>query len=431
MGYLCAMFQKLRISLASIFRVRLLVLVLLVVCSGTVSGQSRKSLERKKKKLEQDIAYTNRLLQQTKAKQEASVGQLQQIRANMQQRQELIQTLSSELGLLDTELDNGRKELERLQGRLDTMLTAYAGMVRQAYLHRRSYNRWLYVLGARDMGEALRRSRYFQRVEELRNWQVQNIRQTREGLALQVQQLDSIRWQKKAALDQQASQSAQLAADEQEKARLVASLKGKERTLMEKLKQSEREATKLAARIEEIIRKELEAARKREEEARKKREAAAKAAGKPAALPETPESVALSRDFVSNKGKLPWPVKRGVVAGKFGKHAHPVFEHVSIQRDGIDIHTQAAEAVLAVFGGEVSAVFRLDGYEQVVIVRHGSYLTVYANLSEVKVGKGQKVNTGAVLGSAYYDAEQGKAMVHFRVMNGQAAENPQVWLAKR
>lgn len=137
-----------------------------------------------------------------------------------------------------------------------------------------------------------------------------------------------------------------------------------------------------------------------------------------------------SRDFASNRGKLPWPVERGVVVGKFGRHPHPVFSHVEIQRDGVDIGTDKNASVRAVFKGEVSTVIRMPGYEHVVIIRHGTYLTVYGNLEQVIVKKGDAVQTRQRIGTAYHDEETGRTTVHFRVMAGEVPENPELWMAK-
>jgi septal ring factor EnvC (AmiA/AmiB activator) len=260
---------------------------------------------------------------------------------------------------------------------------------------------------------------------------VQSIQETNTHLTFQLQQLDTMRLQKHVALSEQQIQAQRLEQERIRKEALLLQLKGKEKELRKRLARKQEESVALARKIEGIIAAELKAARNRDEKAAKVRAEEAKASGAKAPIPATPETVALGNDFSSNRGRLPWPVKHGLVTGKFGIHPHPVFQHVTIQRDGVDISTQRGEKALAVFRGEVSAVFTLEGYQNVVIVRHGTFLTVYGNLEQVSVRKGQAVKIGEVLGTVYMDEEDGKSALHFRVMNGQTPENPQSWMVKK
>ena len=408
---------------------RLGLVFMLMLLAGQVFSQSRSALEKKRKKIENDIKYTESLLKQTQQKQNNSVDALQKIAAGIEAREQLVLTLGTEITVLDSSLASGRRESLRLQQLLERQKEAYSGMVRAAFVQRRRQSGLIPILSSPDPGVLLRRRQYIERMARLRQQKVQSIQQTNTHLTFQLQQLDTMRLQKHLALSEQQIQAQRLEQERLRKEALLLQLKGKEKELRKRLARKQEESVALARKIEGIITAELKAARTRDEKAAKVRAEEAKASGTKAPIPATPETVALGNDFSSNR--LPWPVKHGLVTGKFGIHPHPVFQHVTIQRDGVDISTQRGEKALAVFRGEVSAVFTLEGYQNVVIVRHGTFLTVYGNLEQVSVRKGQAVKIGEVLGTVFMDEEDGKSALHFRVMNGQTPENPQTWMVKK
>ena len=433
----------------------LLILGLLLPLLGI--GQSRSGLEKKRKRLLQDIQYTNKLLRDNKKKQEASTAQLQKIAINIQRRTELMGTLEKELGLMEKEIDSTLKDIQQLEIGLERLKKDYAALVRRTYIYGKTHHRWVRILSARGMGEALRRTAYFERMEEVRRLKAIHVRQMRDTLTVRLSHLEQMRMEKTGTLQEMSVQAAALAAEKAEKEKQVVLLRAKEGELIAAIRKKQAESEQLSKKINEIIQREMAEARRRAEaEARRKAEAEAKrraeadasrkppvsgtpspsggnTSSRPPAPPvitETPESAALSRDFSANRGKLPWPVEKGVITGKFGRHPHPVFSHVEIQRDGVDISTERGAGVRAVFRGEVSTVIRMPGYEHVVIVRHGNYMSVYGNLANVVVKKGDVLQTRQRIGVAYEDEATGRTQVHFRVMAGENAENPELWLAR-
>jgi septal ring factor EnvC (AmiA/AmiB activator) len=425
-------------------------------------AQSRSGLEKKRKRLQQDIHYTNKLLRENKKKQEASTAQLQKVALNIQRRTELMGTLEKELSLMEREIDSTLKEIQQLETGLERLKKDYADLVRRTYIYGKTHHRWVRILSSQGIGEALRRTAYFERMEEVRRSKAIHVRQMRDTLAQRVNQLEQIRIEKTGTLEEMSAQAAALAAEKAEKERQVVALRAKEGELMAAIRKKQAESEQLSRKINEIIQRELaEARRKAEAEAKRKAEAEAKRRAEmerartnptsgtgntstpstpsggstsrptaPPSLTETPESAALSRDFSTNRGKLPWPVEKGVITGKFGRHPHPVFSHVEIQRDGVDISTERGAGVRAVFRGEVSTVIRMPGYEHVVILRHGQYMSVYGNLASVSVKKGDVLQTRQKMGVAYEDESSGRTQVHFRIMAGEVAENPELWLAR-
>jgi murein hydrolase activator len=416
--------------------VHIVVLVFLAGLAGlNLHGQTRSQLEQQRKKLQRDIQINNRLLKENQRNQESSVAQLHQIERTIEAREALIENLMAELNLLATHIDSGITAILELEVGLERLIAGYKVLVRKSYLYQRSYNSMMIFISSRGAGEAVRRSRYFSRMSSQRRQKAIAIRSARDRLQERITNLEADREAKREALEELEVQKEQLASERQKKEVMLGRLRSRENELVAAIRKKSAESEQLSKKINEIIKREIEEARRKAEaEAKRKAEEEARRTGTavkpPAAIKEAPESAALSNEFVGNRGKLPWPVERGVITGKFGRQAHAVFSHVEIQRDGVDIDTDKGAGVRTVFKGEVSTVIRMPGFENVVIIRHGRYLTVYGNLASVSVKKGDKVTTRQRIGQAYTQDEGGRTMVHFRVMNGELPENPELWLAR-
>ena len=181
--------------------------------------------------------------------------------------------------------------------------------------------------------------------------------------------------------------------------------------------------------LEDLVQKAIQ--RIIEEEIRKAREAAKKAGNKTKGFPMTPEALKLSNSFATNKGKLPWPVKQGVITAEFGKHPHPVLAGIIISNNGIDISTTKGATARAIFNGEVSSVAIIPGEGKVVMVRHGEYLTVYSYMSEVFVGKGDKISLKQDLGILVNESDKSKTQVHLEIWKGMIKLNPKYWIFRK
>lgn len=201
---------------------------------------------------------------------------------------------------------------------------------------------------------------------------------------------------------------------------------------MATLKKKQQAAQQLEREIEKVIADEIRAS---EERARKKEAKAGKPAApakSPARAPEmefTPQEKELSSNFSSNRGRLPWPCEQGYVSGSFGEHPHPVLEHVKVKNNGIDIMTGQGSPVKAVFSGRVSRVMSFPNLNQVVIIRHGDYLTVYSNLDEVRVREGQEISGKQPIGKVHSTPGEQKSELHFELWRGKVIQNPEEWLA--
>ena len=415
-----------------------------------VSEKTR--LEQQKKRLVNDIAATGKLLKETEKKHDAALQRAGLLNTKIQQRNALINTYTSEVELLDTRITENRREINRLETNLTALKDSYKKMVFHAYKNRENVDQLLYLLASENINTAFRRFDYFRQVSDFRKRKTEKIKAVHTGITQATERLEADRSEKNNLLSAETSQRKILESEKKEQETLAGQLKGKEGELRKKIEKSERERVNLEARIRKIIEAEIEAERKRaEEKARRdaERKAAASkpavsrpagtssggssettpAATKPVTMTVTPETRAVSNSFEGNRGALPWPVEKGAISSNFGTHPHPVLKNVTVKNDGIDITAPSGSDARAVFGGTVSGIFPVEGYGQVVIVRHGEYLTVYANLTEVYVSRDQKLKAKDRVGKIETN-DTGKSVMNFQIRKGGTILNPSGWLAR-
>lgn len=259
-----------------------------------------------------------------------------------------------------------------------------------------------------------------QQISEDRERQLELIGNMRDSITQQLEQLRKIKKQKSELLTQKEKEKDELKGDKKENSDLIRGLKKRETTLKNDLKYQKQSAKNLDNRIRKLIREEIERAKKRDKGKETKK----------GEMALTPEAAALAKEFGRNKGKLPWPVERGVIMRKFGTYAHPELRGITIVNNGIDIATVKNASARSVMEGEVRSVFSIPGMQKAVMVKHGNYFTVYAHLDQVLVNRGDKVKALQSLGIIHTDEGEGKTILHFEVWQNSSNLNPQLWLVK-
>jgi len=375
----------------------------------------RKQLEQKKASLSKDIAYKNKLLKETARNKKKSLNQLVILKKKIGEREELIITIQSEIGLLEEEIEENKSTIAIMQEDIENVKEEYAELIRFAYQNRSNYDKIMYVFAAEDFNQAFKRLKYIQEYADYRKRQAETIQRLEKQLRAETDTLVVRREEKISLLGSLDQEKSMLAEERQQQNKVYSDLQSREKELKREIKKTEKEQRALQKAIERIIAEEL----------RKAREASG-AKGSTWAL--TPEAKALAANFTSNKGKLPWPVSKGVITQKYGVRAHPILTHLKVRNNGVSISTEQGAEARAVFDGEVSMVTVIPGAGKAVIVRHGDYFTVYGNLRDVFVSSGDKITTKQVLGTVITDSD--KTEIQFEIRKGQNAEtlDPSYWL---
>lgn len=412
----------------------LYILFLLLLQGVALTGfaqQTSEELNKKKAQLEKDIEYTNKLIQETSKNKEASLEQLNLLNTKISIRQELINTIIREVRLLDKQITETGKIVQQLESDLKKLKDEYAVMIQYAYKNKGYYDRMMFLFSAKDFNQAYKRMKYMQQYTEYREKQAELIKQTQKVLSAQIEDYEKRKKQKASLLVKSEEEKLQIATEVTEKNKLVDSLKDKEKELKAQARKKQKERAKLQKEIDRIIAKEIAAA---EAKAKAEEEARAKAAGeteKPTTVRAsgfslTPAEVALSSNFASNKGKLPWPVEKGSITAHFGPQK--ILGNIEINNKGIDISTEASAKARAVFEGTVSAVLTIPGSNTVVMVKTGEYISVYSNIAQADVKKGDKISLKQSIGTIAVDEGSNISILHFQVWKGKILLNPEDWI---
>ena len=378
-------------------------------------AQSLSGLQQQKENAAKEIEMTSRLLNQVQQKEKASLNSLQLINNNIKQRNTIISNLNAEIRLYQEFIQNNNLVVEMLSEDLEKMKAEYAQLIRLAYLTKNAGNQVLFLLSAENFNQAYRRLLYMRRYTQFRNNQAATMKTLQQLLNEKAENLKKLKATREQLLAETQNERQKLASEKNLQNQEVQKLKNQQQDLKQKLQQQRRIEQQLEREIQRMI----------EEEARKNRDA-----GEPA-FALTPEQMLVGENFEQNKQRLPWPVERGVITERFGIHRHAVLENVQVRNNGINISTEPGSKVRAVFNGEVSRVFGISGGNSAVIVRHGNFLTVYSNLREVTVKKGDKVSARQNIGTVYTDFEDGnKSILKFQIWKENQKLNPEEWIGR-
>lgn len=387
--------------------------------------KSRADLEREKAEIQKRLLEFDQILKKTAETKKVSVGQLNAVNKQLQNRISYINTLNREVRLLDTEIRETESKITNLEKDLKNLREEYSGMIYTSSKSNQGMTMTAFVFSSDTFKQFYMRLKYLKQYSDARKKQVEQIEKVTLELADQRKMLEQKKTDKQEVLQQEQQQKQQLDKAKQEQQGIVNTLTQQEQDLRKQIAAAKKQQENLNKMIKAIIEEEI---RKAEAEAKKANSTASRASG--SSIPLTPEAAALSSSFAGNRGKLPWPVESGFISRPFGTHPHPTLKGITEDNDGVDIQTTPNASVRAVFDGEVIKIGTIPGYGGTIVVRHGEYYTMYSKLKVISVKSGQKVTAKQVLGQVYTNKE-GVAEVHFETWKGLQPLNPSIWLAGR
>ena len=391
---------------------------IMAIANPLFSQNKKEKLEENKKKIEQEIQYNTKLLDETKKTKSTTLNQLVILKKQIADRERLINNINEEIQTTNQQIELNNEILADLKKDLLHLKEEYAQMIYYAYKNRDSFDRLMFIFSARDFNQAFRRVKYFQQYAAYRETQAELIVKTQDDIAATIQNLENFRNEKFTLLTRLEEERDKLNQERSLQNKTYQTLTKKEKELAATIKEKEKAAKKLQSEIEKIIAEEIRLASEKS------------GTTSTGTFALTSDEMQLSASFQQNQGGLPWPVERGIISSTFGEHAHPVLKEVKTKNNGVDILTDEGMEARAVFGGEVTRVMSIPNYNYVVMIRHGEFLTVYSNLTEVYVTRGQKIDTKQAIGKIYTDTKDQKTELHFELWKGKTLLNPEGWLAK-
>ncbi len=382
-------------------------------------GQTKQELKKKTQRLKEKIESTEKLIKQNKREEQLTQTELVILNKKIAYREELIATINHQIQRIQKRIEKNQALIESLKEDLEKLKEEYARMIRKAFVNRNAYDRIQFLFASESLYQAWKRMKYMKQYARYRQRQARSIKRTQKMLEDKVADLERKEEEKRALLQEKRAERKKLADDKQQQQKNLSHLNQKEQELMAQLQKQKKRRQRLEEALDEILAKERKAIRNKNK----------------GTFSLTPEAKALSADFEKNKGKLPWPVERGEITSTFGEHPHPTLAGIKVKNNGIDIATQPNAKVRAVFKGTVSSVLVIPGSGKAVVIKHGGYRTVYSNLSETFVEKGDRVSVKDPLGTLIARKDKNKSELHFEIREisskGIHKEDPTVWVVRR
>jgi septal ring factor EnvC (AmiA/AmiB activator) len=398
----------------------LLFLVLFWIGTGVVLSQSttkrQQELEAQRVRLKNEIKQINELLFSSKKNRKNVVTEVEDLQVKLSVREELIKVTNAQVNLLTRKINLNERNISDQRKELEALKEDYAKMIQNSYASKSLQNRLMFLFSSENFLQAYKRIQYLKQYTQYRRKQGLAIAEKTQLLQELNKALIEEKSKKLVLVEENKTVQEQLKKERNAQENLIKSLRRKERSLAAQISKKEKEARAIDREIDRLIRSAIAASNK----------AAGKTGKKTFEL--TPEAKLIAANFEANRGRLPWPLDKGVVIQGFGRQRHPVVKTTTIQSNGVTIATAPATQVRAVFEGEVMSVVTFKGSNPSVLIRHGNYITVYKNLGKLYVKKGDKVKAKEAIGEVFTNQQTGKTEIQFSIFNNVKVLNPKGWI---
>jgi murein hydrolase activator len=392
-------------------RFPLIFVFLLLVLNNLLSGQTKAELEERRKKTLEEINYVDNLLKATAKEKSEGMSAVKIIGRKLDLRESVIRGMREEIELISERIDLNNLAVGMMEEDLVKLRNDYARAVVNSYRSQKGNPELIYILSAKDFNQGYKRLKYLQQVTKFRRREAEIILELKSQIESSKDRLEKDLYRLSDLKSREENQKRLLENEQEKKQEIVKSLTNKEKQLQKELDEKKRIARRIGNEIERLV----------EEERRKTIKSEV-----------TPEQKLIGDSFSENMGRLPWPVEKGVITSHFGVHPHPVFKYLTEDNIGIEITSSGKVCARSVFQGVVAKVFAISGANMTVIIRHGKYLSVYANITYVKVKPGDKVVAKQEIGDIYLDPANGNnSVLKFMIFETSMKYlDPELWIAK-
>ncbi|MGB0357669.1 MAG: murein hydrolase activator EnvC family protein [Flavobacteriaceae bacterium] len=379
-------------------------------------AQDKKAtLEAQKKRLQQEIVQINTLLKSSAKKRANVLTEVETVQLKMDRQDALIRLTNRQINRLNQEISLNLRNIEQLRTELATLKKDYAEMVVAARKNQSTQNRLMFLLSSESFWQAYKRMAYMKQYAAYRKQQGEQIAEKTKTLQQYTNNLVAQRKDKERLIRENRDAQKALDTVRARQNNLVQQLKRKEKSYAAQIRKKQQQQAAIDREINRLIREAIAASNK-------------KAGTKTTSFVLTPEAKALAASFAANKGRLPWPVEKGIVTQKFGTQRHPVVRTTTIKSNGVTLSVPPDTEARSVFDGKVLNIVQFKGSNPIVLVQHGNYITSYKNLSKVYVKKGDKVAAKQAIGKVFTNRDTGKTALQFSLFQNTTPQNPALWL---
>ena len=386
-----------------------------IILSLNAQNQKIKELENKRMQLKKEIQQINSLLIDNNKITKTAYGDLENISIKINRNQDLIRITNQQINLLTNQIIKNEDQVVELNIIVEKAKDDYSKMVFNSYKSRLKESKLMFLLSSENFLQALKRTQYMNQYSVNRRNYANSISSNIKEIELINDTIIKNIGKKEDLLNENQIEKQKLSDEKSKQSNLINGLKRKEKAYRNQIDKKQKLSKQLDVEIDRLIKEAIKESNKNKEEN---------------VFRLTPEAKALAKNFLSNKGNLPWPVERGVIIQKFGLQPHPVVRTTKIQSNGIVIATTKNASVRTVFNGTVLSVLKFKSSNLTVLIRHGDYITAYKNLSKVYVEKGQNVNALQIIGNTFDNNEDSKTTLQFSIFKNTTPLDPYLWIAK-
>ncbi len=391
---------------------RIILLIILLIASD-ISSQNKQDLEKQKRQIQNDIKKIELKLSNSSKQKDLIISNAEDVNYKIRLQQNLINNINNQLNLILDEIDRNEIKLSDLKKRELTLKEELSKMLLSAYKKKSNLNKLMFIFSSSSFQQAFKRIQYFKQYANFQKKTLTKIKINTNEIKNIIVVLDSQKINKRDLVDENEIIKRDLSNEYIELNSLIAQVNKNQKKYSSEIKQKQ----KLSKEIDKKIKKLIE-------------EALAKAKRKSGGFELTEEAQLISKNFKANKGKLPSPVIRGNVVLGFGKQPHPIVKTTTIQSNGVRIRTSSDVEARTIFDGEVYSIIKSKNNTHTILIQHGNFFTVYKNLSEIYVKKGDRLNTKDSIGKIATDSLNGQTILSFSIFNNGVPQNPKLWIYK-
>jgi septal ring factor EnvC (AmiA/AmiB activator) len=395
-----------------------LIFIIIVSFSGHAQTSEQKALEAKRERLQEEIKEINRLLFAERKEKGTILDQMEALDNKINVRQELIRVTNQQSNLLNRQINVNIRNISKLREDLKILKEDYANLIQKTYQNKSQSNRLMFLLSAENFFQAFKRLQYMQQYAKHRKKQGEGIIKKTEELAQLNKDLVEQRKQKDQLVAENTKAKEELSKEVESQRDLLRSIRQNEAKYTAAIAEKQKEARRIEREIERLIRSAIASSNK----------SSGNSNASSARFALTPEAKLVADNFSANKGRLIWPVEKGIKSQGYGIYADKLYPGIKHQNNGVTITTDKGSKARAIFEGEVIAIISVPGGSKGVTVKHGNYISTYYNLSTLYVKKGDKVAAKEVLGDIYTNRSDGSTKLKFYLYQDSNRLNPEDWI---
>ena len=379
-------------------------------------SKQQKELEAQRIRLKKEIKQINTILFKNSKTRKNALTEVEDLQVKLNVRSELIKVTNQQANLLTSKIRINEKNISVQRKELEDLKSEYANLIRKSYESKSLQNRLMFLFSSEDFLQAYKRLQYLKQYARYRRRQGKAISEKTKLLQELNQILSNEKADKILLIEENRIVQKEIEKEKKEQNSLIKNLERRQKKLASQISKKEKQQRAIDREINRLIREAIAASNSRAGKKGKK------------TFQLTPEAKLLADNFISNKGRLPWPLEKGIVVQGFGRQRHPVVKTTIIQSNGVVIATEPLAQVRAVFEGEVMSIIVIKGSNPSVLIRHGNFITLYTNLAKLYVKKGEKVNAKQAIGEVFTNQQTGKTQLQFGIFNNVKALNPKDWV---